>query len=85
MIFGLLGAENYLGLVWAQEIAVVAKGIAVVWESMYVGIISVVMPTSVFAFMFAVIPQVLLIFTAYYFGLTNKRLIRQSDSDSDHR
>ena len=65
---------------WAQNIAAVSKGIALVWESMYLGIIQQTIPTSVFAFLLTPIPQIAMIFLAYFFGLNDITIIkRKSD------
>ena len=70
-VFGLMTP-----LTWAQNIAAVAKGIAIVWESMYLGLITTLIPTCPFAYLLTPIPQIAMIFIAYYFGLRNITIIK---------
>lgn len=76
LVFGLMA-----NLTWAQNVAAVAKGIAVVWESMYLGIISTFIPTSPFAYLITPIPQIAMIFFAYYFGLKDITIIKRKKKD----
>ena len=60
--------------VWAGSLYYVTKAIAIVWQSMYSGLISLYSPNNPIAFFIIILPALAVSFGGYFFGLNNFRL-----------